>query len=68
MFLQEKISFFGVTLSHKGVQPDPNKLNFLWNASPLKEVKELRNFLGFITYSSRFIDNFSERQQYYDNY
>ena len=35
----------------------------LWkkrNASPPKDVKELRSFLGFMTYSSRFIENFSE--------
>ena len=61
MFLQEKISFFGVMLSSKGIQPDPDKLNFLRNASSPEDVKELRNFLGFMTYSSRFIENFSEK-------
>ena len=49
--LQEKIPFFGVILSHKGIQPDSNKLNFLENASPPKDV----------TYSSRFIEIFSEK-------
>ena len=44
MFLQEKISFFEVILLNKGIQPDPNKLNFLRNASPPKNVKELRSF------------------------
>ena len=61
MFLQEKVSFFGVILSRKGIQPDSNKLNFLRNASPPKDVKNLRSFLGFITYSARFIENFSEK-------
>ena len=49
--LQEKIPFFGVILSHKGIQPDSNKLNFLENASPPKDM----------TYSSRFIEIFSEK-------
>ena len=68
MFWQEKIFFFGVILSNKGIQPDPNKLNFLRKASPPKDVKELRSFLGFMTYSSRFIEKFFQRQQYYENY
>ena len=61
MFLQEKISFFVVILSSKGIQPDPNNLNFLRNASPPKDVKELKNILGFMAYSSRFIESFSEK-------
>ena len=61
MFLQEKISFFVVILSSKGIQPDPNNLNFLRNASPPKDVTELKNILGFMAYSSRFIESFSEK-------
>ena len=60
MFWQEKIFFFGVILSNKEIQPDPNKLNFLRKASK-NYVKELRSFLGFVTYLSRFIENFSEK-------
>ena len=61
MFLQEKASFFGVILSNKGIQPDPDKLNFLRNASTPEDVKELQDFLGFMTYSSRFIEIFFEK-------
>ena len=61
MFLQEKIFFFGVILSYKGMQPDPNMLNLLRNAPPPKDVKELRSFLGFMTYSSSFAENLSEK-------
>ena len=61
MFLQEKVSFFGVILSNKGIRSDPDKLNFLRNASPPEDVQELRSYLGFMTYSSRFIENFSEK-------
>ena len=44
MFLQEKISFIGVILLNKGIQPDPDRLNFLRNASPPEDVKELQSF------------------------
>ena len=56
---RKKISFFGVILLNKGIQPDPTKLNFLQNGSPPKYVTELRTFLEFRTYSSRFIENVS---------
>ena len=61
MFLQEKIYFFGVISLNKEIQPDPNKLNFLRNASRPRDVKELQSFLVFMTYWSRFIENFSEK-------
>ena len=56
---RKKISFFGVILLNKGIQPDLTKLNFLQNGSPPKYVTELRTFLEFRTYSSRFIENVS---------
>ena len=43
------------------MQPDPNMLNLLRNAPPPKDVKELRSFLGFMIYSSRFAENLSEK-------
>lgn len=58
---RKKIPFFGVILLSKGIQPDPTKLIFLQNGSPSKYVTELRTFLKFRTYSSRFFENVSEK-------
>ena len=61
VFKQSKISFFGIEISEKGINPDPNKISNLRNALPPSNVNELRSFLGLCTYVSRFIPSFSEK-------
>ena len=61
VFKKSKLSFFGIEISEKGINPDPNKVVNLKNALPPCNTSELRSFLGLCTYVSRFIQNFSDK-------
>jgi len=49
----------GHKLSASGISPDQEKINTILNLQTPTNVKELRSFLGMITYCSRFIPNFA---------
>ena len=56
-----KVSFFGQLYTSEGIKPDPQKVNDL-RAMPVPTTKaELQQFLGFITYLSRFMKAFSAK-------
>ena len=58
-FLQDELIYMGHTLSAQGVAPDQSKINTILSLKPPTNVKELRSFLGMITYCSKFIPNFT---------
>ena len=55
------IDFFGMRFSSAGMEPDPKKIKALTSAEPLKNVSELKSFLGMTNYSSQFICNYSSK-------
>ncbi|XP_030851766.1 uncharacterized protein K02A2.6-like [Strongylocentrotus purpuratus] len=58
---QTSINFFGNRYSKDGIQPDPQKVADL-AGMPIPSTKaELQHFLGFITYLSHFIPDFSTK-------
>ena len=58
-FLQSKLTFMGHTLSDKGVEPDIRKIEAIHNAKVPTNAKEVRSFLGLVTFCAKFINNFS---------
>ena len=57
----KEIAFFGNTYSAEGVKPDPQKIQDLTTMPAPLNKTELQSFMGFLTYLSPFIANFSER-------
>lgn len=55
----KQIEFLGVLLTQEGVKPSPRKVEALKNFRDPKSCEELRSFLGFVTYCSKFIPDYS---------
>jgi len=58
-FLINEISFFGVVIGENGVRMDQEKVSALNSFRPPTNAFELKSFLGFVTFCSRFVPNFS---------
>ena len=59
LFNQSSIDFFGHHFSADGISADDKKVASLINASPPKNVTEVRSFLGLAQYRARFIKDFA---------
>ena len=60
---QTKLAYFGFLFSADGVSPDLQKVAAIKNAPPPRSVKNVRTFLGMITYCSKFIQSFNDITQ-----
>ena len=58
-FLTKEISFFGVVIGQHGVKMDQNKVDTLNSFRAPINASELKSFLGFATFCSRFVPNYS---------
>ena len=58
-FLKDEITYMGHKLSANGISPDKTKINTITALNAPQNVKELRSFLGMITYCAKFIPNFA---------
>ena len=59
-FFCEELVYMGHVLSRAGLSPDKSKVESIVSLKPPTNQKELRSFLGMITYCSKFIPNFTE--------
>lgn len=57
-FSQQSVSYLGHIISFDGIKPDPEKLQAIKCIHPPSNVKEIKSFLGIISYYRRFIQNF----------
>lgn len=57
----KEVSFFGHVYTENGIKPDPIKIKDLQNMPTPTSKTELQHFLGFITYLSKFIPEFSQK-------
>ena len=59
-FFQTKVKYLGHIVSEEGIQTDPDKTSAVDTWPIPKNVKELRQFLGFTGYYRRFIENYAQ--------
>nr|CAH7759635.1 unnamed protein product [Callosobruchus chinensis] len=54
------VEFLGHIIPKNGILMNPKRTNAILNFPTPRNVRELRAFLGFVNYKSRFVDNYSE--------
>ena len=57
--LKEEVSYLGLLIGADGLKTDPRKVKAVLDAPPPTNEKELREFLGAVTFYGRFLKNLS---------
>ena len=58
-FQQEETTHLGFVISKQGVKPDENKVKAIRSLPPPTYVREVRGFIGSVSWYRRYIPNFS---------
>jgi hypothetical protein len=61
-FYQKQIHYLGHIISKDGIAVDPEKIEAIREWSALKNVEEVRSFMGLAGYYKRFIEGLNDRQ------
>ena len=60
-FFQSSVLYLGHIISSSGIQPDPSNVAVIKSWKKLDNRKQVKSFLGAVSYYRRFIERFSER-------
>ena len=59
-FFKSEIHYLGHLISPEGISPLPNKLDCIKHMPALKDVKEIKQFLGLTGYYRKFVPRFAD--------
>ena len=59
-FFKREIHYLGYLISPEGISPLPNKLDCIQHMPVLKNVKEIKQFLGLTGYYRKFVPRFAD--------
>ncbi|CAK1596608.1 unnamed protein product [Parnassius mnemosyne] len=59
-FLRREVAYLGHQITKDGVNPNPEKVKAVTQFPTPKSPKDIKSFLGLVSYYRRFIANFSE--------
>ena len=59
-FFKEKIQYLKHVVSKDGISVDPDKVKAIMECSVLKNVSDIRSFMGITNYYRKFIEGFSK--------
>ena len=59
-FYKDKIHYLGHIISNEGISIDPEKIEAIMNWPTLRNVTDVRYFMGLAGYYRRFIEGFSK--------
>lgn len=59
-FFKQEVTFLGHIVSREGVKTDPSKTKAVMDWKIPQSVRELRSFLGLVSYYRRFIKDFAK--------
>ena len=57
--LQETVTYLGFELTRHGIRPTDNKVEAIMHYARPKTIRQLRAFVGFLSFYRRFIKNFA---------
>ena len=59
-FLRKEVAYLGHIISEEGIRPNPDKINAVKNYPIPKTTKEVKAYLGLLSYYRKFISNFTK--------
>ncbi|XP_064469786.1 uncharacterized protein K02A2.6-like [Ornithodoros turicata] len=60
VFRRTSLKFFGLLFTSEGIKPDPEKVKSICRLSQPNDVREIRSFLGMVTYCARFLPRLAQ--------
>ncbi|XP_064462921.1 uncharacterized protein K02A2.6-like [Ornithodoros turicata] len=60
VFRRTSLKFFLLLFTSEGIKPDPEKVKSICRLSQPKDVREIRSFLGMVTYCARFLPRLAQ--------